>query len=106
MLGSQLIELHIGAVPALADPAFRQSGGDGAARLLQVGAVVKAAASQIRGKFDKIILKLLLVNGLHHLDIKGGKARRGVSATKRCNVSAKTVARMCFFAVMLLSISP
>ena len=74
VLGAELIKPLIGSVAAWHYLTTGESLSDGAARLFQMGAVIEAASTDIWGKLDKIILKLLLGDGLHHFDLKGGEA--------------------------------
>ena len=46
----------------------------GTARLFKMRTVIEAAATDVGGKINKIILKLLFGNDSHHLYLKGGKA--------------------------------
>lgn len=76
MLSAQLVQSCIRSVPATGYFSRADCGGNRTARLLQVRAVIEAAFSYVRSKVDKIMLKLLLGDDIHHLDLKGGKARR------------------------------
>ena len=74
MLGTEIVKPCVRAVPALGYLSRGDRGGHGAARLSEVRAVVEAALSYVRRKVDEVVLKLLLGDDVHHLDLEGSKA--------------------------------
>ena len=97
LLRRQLIEANIGGIAARADLPFLERAAHGAVRLLEVGAVGKAALTYVGRKLRKIILELLLRDRLHHLDLKGSEAgrvrdKRAVAERIELDVSRRVLA--------------
>ena len=74
-LGAKLIQPLVRLISAWYYLPCLQSLGHGATGLFKVGAVIESAIAYIFFEISEIVLELLLINRLHHLDIKRGKAR-------------------------------
>ena len=79
VLGGDLVEPRIALVAAGVYLALVHGLADGAAGLLEVGAVVKAAMAYVGLELRKAVLQLLLGYRRQLLHVEGGEARRRIS---------------------------
>ncbi len=70
VLGGDLIKADIAMITGLADLSRFHGGCDGTVGCLQMGAIIKAAPADMRSKLGKGILKRVLGDGRHRLNVK------------------------------------